>query len=507
MSFRVSDYKSEYLCSACGSLIYYDMSNKSREFCINPGCSYCARQLQVMDPSKESSPGLHDDLAGEEARLLKLIESCDHEALAIHVYNVRRELIESAVKKRVMPSIPKWHAIGDLLVLMNSHRPRGRDKSESTFLTTLNLSQRRTEDLNFIEDIENGRRKIVRDPDGRMGVLMMKYLSPVHDMLMVYGLASSGNLVDDSDLFKFKDIDELVIKEADLRPGADMSDFLDSLWPYTMALRYAFSLYYRTSVQYRYTPERVDMAFILGLLYSLKPDKTFLVSKQKVANLFAKYAPWAGGRTFGQFLAEYATNDQKVPIMVSVGDKLIADRMTLLYFMIHLNGQYIEINRRNGGADGIAEMKKKQADVYEGKVRSELRKHGYTGPDSAVKVTYDYDVLGISEEKKRILVVDAKFRDISPSSISADTLVRQELLQDGQGLQYEAVRHQVRVNYLRQNLALFKPHLRFVRSPGDYEVRPFLVTKHVPLVSQWQDVGILSLEDFVSRELVENMSR
>ncbi len=501
VTFRLTDYKSDYLCTACGNLIYCDINDKSRKFCINPTCLDCAHNMVVMDPSAESSPFLHAELKEEETKLVASIEACVHEALALYVYNIRRELIESAVNKRVMPSIPMWHAIGDLLILMNLHPPRGSDKSESTFESVVAMNYRRTEHLNFIEDVENGRHKIVRYPDGRMSVLMMKYLEPVHDMFRVYGLASSGDLVNESDLFKFKDVDELVIKDVELGPGVDMSNFFDSLWPYIITLRYGFSLYYRTSLQYRYAPARLDIPVIMGLLYSLKPGETFLIPKQNMARHFAKYGPYAEGRTFDQFLAEYVTNDQKVPIMLSIGDKIIADRMTLLYFAIHLHGQFIEANRRNGGNDDIAEMKKKAADVFEGKVRSELRKYGYTGPESAVKAKYDYDVLGISESKKRILVIDAKFRDISPSSISASTLIQQELLEPGQGLQYEAERHILRVDYLKKNLGLFKQYLKPGSDLGAYEVRSYLVTKHIPLVSQYKDVGILSLAEFVDREL------
>ena len=457
--------------------------------------------MVIMDFSAQASPQLYSELKVEETRLLALIDACNHESLALYAYNIRRGLIETALKKGVMPSIPLWHAIGDLLILMNLHPPCGSDKSQSNFKSVVAMSYNRTKHLNFIEDVESGRHKVVHYPNGTMSVVMMKYLEPVHDMLKVYGLASSGDLVGESNLFKFQDIDELVIKEVELGPVVDMADFFDSLWPYIVTLRYAFSLYHRTSLQYRYMPARVDMPVIMGLLYSLKLGKTFLIPKQNVARHFAKYDAFTQGRTFDQFLEEYVMNDHKVPIMVSVGDKVISDKLTLLYFVIHLHGQYIVANRRNGGNDSISEMKKEAANVFENKVRSELRKYGYTGPDSAVKVKYDYDVLGISEEKKRILVVDAKFRDISPSSISASTLIQQELLELGQGIQYEADRHITRVDYLRKNLGLFKQCLKTTGDLSTYEVRAYLVTKHTPLVSQYKDIGILSLTELVDREL------
>ena len=498
--FPVSDFKSDYLCDGCGSIIYSDLDDTTRQFCINPSCEQCDHTFAILDPSPKASPQLHKELEEEEARLLALIESCDREALAMYVYRMRLELINSALTIGVMPSIPMWHSIGDLLILMNIHAPRGSERSQTIFDSIIKLNYERSKHLNFIEDVENGRYRTVELADGQMRVIMMKYLLPIRDMLKVYGLASSSNLADQSDLFKFQDIDELVISDVELKHGVDMSDFLNSLWPYVITLRYGFGLYYRTSLQYRYAPRRVDIPCILGVFYSLKSKEPVLVSKENLSRHFSKYEEYAEGRTFDQFVGEYAESHEKVPIMVPVGDRVILDPLTLLYFVIHLHGQAIESNRLRNGKD-IALMKKKSADIFEAKVRNELHKYGYTGPKSAVKVKYDYDVLGISEARRRILVIDAKFRDISPSSISAHTLVEQELMEPEEGLFYEAERHKTRVDYLIDNFGLFKQHLKPFHALRSYQVRAYVVTKHTPLISQYKNIDILSLPDLLNNEL------
>lgn len=498
-SLAVKDYKSDYLCDVCGGILYCDLEDASRQFCINSLCQRCNHALAILDPSAEASPRLHRELEEEEAILIALVESCNHEALTTYVYSLRLALIDSAVTRRVMPSISMWHAIGDLLILMNVHPPKGSDRSHTTFDSIINMSYRRSEHLNFIEDVENGRYKIVQFPGGQTRVVQMKYLAPIHDMLKVYGLASSGNL-DNPDLFKFQDIDELVISDADLKPGVDMADFLNSLWPYVITLRYGFGLHYRTSLQYRYEPARVDIPYILGVSYSLRSKEPVLVSKENLSLYFSKYKDYAEGRTFDQLLAEYVESNEKVPIMVSVGDRVISDPLTLLYFAIHLHGQAVENNRMRNGRD-IALMKKKTADIFEAKVRNELHKYGYTGPDLAVKVNYEYDILGISEARKQILIIDAKYRDMSPSSISAQTLISQELMEPEEGLCYEAEKHRARVDYFLDNRGLFKQHLKPLKNLRHYQVRGYVVTKHTPLISQYKNIGILSLTDLVESEL------
>jgi len=499
-TLAVNDFKSDYLCDVCGDLLYCDVNDASIQSCINPSCQRCNHAFTVLDLSNEDSPQLHKELEDEEVKLLDLIQSCDHGGLATYAYNARLALINTALTTGVMPSIPMWHAIGDLLILMNTYPPSGSDQSRTTFDSIIRMSYERSKYLNFIEDVENGRYKIVQLSNGTMQVIMMKYLIPIHDMYKVYGLASSGNLVDESELFKFQDIDELVISDVDLKPGVDMADFFESLWSYVITLRYGFGLYYRTALQYRYTPARVDIPYLLGVFYSLKSKEPVFVPKENLSQHFSRYQKYTEGRTFDQLMAEYAESQEKVPIMVPVGNKVISDPLTLLYFIVHLNGQAIENDRLHSGRN-IAKMKKKAADAFEAKVRNELHKYGYTGPDLAVKVKYDYDVLKISEARKRILVIDAKFRDMSPSSISAHTLVNQELMEPEQGLYYEAERHRTRVDYFTNNLGLFKQHLNPASALRSYEIRAYLVTKHTPLISQYKNIGVLSLTDLVENEL------
>jgi hypothetical protein len=40
-----------------------------------------------------------------------------------------------------------------------------------------------------------------------------------------------------------------------------------------------------------------------------------------------------------------------------------------------------------------------------------------TGPESSVIEKYEYDIIASSEEKKAIILADAKYRDMAPSKI------------------------------------------------------------------------------------------
>lgn len=505
MEYEFENFSSEYLCSECGGLLYVNHNDTSQELCINQLCERCPSGVRFIDPSSDGSPQLYRELAEAEAGLFAEIRRCDAQALSFYAYGIRKTLIDAALTHRVMPSIPTWFAAGELLLLITALLPKGTENDLVLFHTIFKKTAERTDRLNFIEDLENERYKILTSPGGKWTVFMIKYLPAIREAQKDYGLASSATLRDASELFQFEDIRELVTNNVELGPGVDLADFFNTLWPYILTLRYALSSYYRTSQQYDYSPDRIDIPAILSLLYCLPQKEAALYTMESLQKHFTQYEEYSGGGwTFAQFLAKYVDNTRNVPIIVRAGDKLITDPSTLLYFAVHLHGQYIDPDERRkaGGNLSIARLKQQAADAFEAKVREEIHKRGYSGPQKAVKVRrFEYDVLGISERKKRIIIVDAKFRDLAPSSISGRNLIKQELLQPRQGLQSEAERHKERVDFFRSNPELFRKHLNPRSSWHEYEIGSYLVTKHAPLVSRYKDVGIFSISDFLEFEL------
>jgi len=78
-----------------------------------------------------------------------------------------------------------------------------------------------------------------------------------------------------------------------------------------------------------------------------------------------------------------------------------------------------------------------------------------TGSGSVVEIRsggqqFEYDILAISEDKRRIILADAKFRDMVFSSFTGDNLIRQELLGPN-ALRFEANRQQLRLNFFKEN--------------------------------------------------------
>ena len=173
------------------------------------------------------------------------------------------------------------------------------------------------------------------------------------------------------------------------------------------------------------------------------------------------------------------------------------DRDTLFFFLVYLEGcPEPDTPAVKNRGQIIQDMRQKVADKFEAWLREELRQRGYDAPDTAISEKYEYDILAISEQRKRIVVVDAKYRDMPLSSFTYDNLIRQELL-GPHALQEEAERQQLRLNYFRQNLTQFEKYLRPKEPWDQYSIDGFLVTKQVPLADGYKQIGIAEAPRFL----------
>ena len=142
-------------------------------------------------------------------------------------------------------------------------------------------------------------------------------------------------------------------------------------------------------------------------------------------------------------------------------------------------------------------MRGRAGQEFERWIRIGLRDVGFTCSDRPVEVRYEYDVIGINEVKKTIILADAKYRDINPSSLTSENLIRQELTADG-ALLDEAARQQDRLEYFRANPELFEEFIKPERAWREYAVLSFVVTKHVPLISKYKETSVLRAQEFLN---------
>ena len=115
-----------------------------------------------------------------------------------------------------------------------------------------------------------------------------------------------------------------------------------------------------------------------------------------------------------------------------------------------------------------------------------------------MKEGYEYDILAASEEKHTIIIADAKYRDMAPSSFTGINLLTQELLGD-HALRYEVDRQQKRLDHFRNNIEQFRTYLEPKRPWEEYNVLSILVTKQIPLARRYKEVIIIRSTEFLQK--------
>ena len=494
--YNHKDCHSDYICSECGGLIYTDVTD-NHDICGNKKCNEFPSSITFSILMPNTEPHLFQELRDKYKQILEKIVTCEYRSIANYLYEKRKMLIDSISMSGMMPSTADFLALGESLILLNRSSPAGKIDNTSYIDSLFEEIKEIVKYADFVEDIQNLRYLLAVKPT--QNVYMLKYLNAIDDVYKSYGLVSSSSITL-TELFPYEDIQRSATPDVELVPGIDFADFLETMWPLTVTMRYLFSLHYRTSRQYTYNVDATDMAILLGLVYSIKGDSIVNIP---IDNLRRHFERHQHDKSFDQFLNEYVDSKEKVPIMIRVGDKIIADRRTILFFIIYLFG--IDIKPSSGtimsGKERILRVKQKMGQSFEHNIREKMSHSGYTGPAEQIREKYEYDILRISESKKRIVLADAKFRDISPSSISGHTLIKQELLGTSGGLIPESERQLKRLDYFKSNLERFREHLNPKSDWSQYEINAYLITKHTPLIDKYKEIHIVPYVKFVDTEL------
>ena len=488
-------FHSNYICPDCGGLLYTELNDGS-DICINPDCRHFPQGAQFAEPSREGIPWLHDGLETAHTRLVKNIKECDPVQLTLYTYLKRKALISLALHTGVIPSISDFLSLSELLITLNANPPKGNNRDQQFFEFILQQMKKRTEYLNFIDDMENERLFVWPSKHDGARIFALKYPGVIRGIYKGNGMPSLSSL---SVLFEFQDIHALVAENVQPAPADDYTAFLDNLWPHVLALKYVFSINSRTSKQYDYKPDNTDIAALLDLYFTLSNNDTSIIPVSQFQEHFNKWAK--GAKQFSKFLNQYVDSISRVPIAVRARDSVIVDRLTLLYFIMYLHGQYRAESTGRKASERTGRKKQELGEVFEGKLRERMFECGYSGPGGAIHEKFDYDILMISEAKKRIIMADTSFRDPSPPFISGHTPVQQELMDQSQGLLAEADRQWRRLKYFKHEPEKFRRYLNPQTNWKEYEVGAYLVTRYIPLIDWYRDTRIISASDFISSEL------
>jgi hypothetical protein len=497
------DFHSDFLCPFCGQLLYSDIGNPPKSLCINKTCTSCSPEgASVVDISEERESQLNAQVQEEENVIAEEIHKWKPGILAKYAYEARRELITSYFKNGVLPLVNEFIPLGELLLLTNKYKSTGTFDDLQRFNTVLIRVCRWSRDQRNLEELKAGR-IILYGPTADIKPLYIKYARSITENLTAFGIVNSANLADKGKLFPYQELEAAVTQELDFAEISDYKQILERFWLMSLGLRHALQWHHRTKIQYDYRPDILDFTVLFGWLIKTwgigsatipaeKQDKEI----RELQDHFDKIAKSKYSAV--DFFHKYADNITLVPIIARTPQGIMMDRDTLFFFLVYLEGcPDPEVTAFKKRGQIIQEMRQKVADKFEVWLRTELRRRGYTGPETAISEKYEYDILAISEEKKRIIIADAKYRDMPLSSFTRDNLVRQELLEP-HTLREEADRQQLRLDYFQGDIARFERYLHPRKPWSQYSIDGFLVTKQIPLADGYKKIRIMEAPSFLA---------
>lgn len=513
LSYDREYFESEFLCVECGALMYVGFSEPEIQFCLNENCSLRPTEtFSILDPSAEATPSLHAEVRSLEENLIERIGQWDHDALINEVVDMRRSLAKSLIMEGVMVGTNLWFICGEILLLVNRNHPAGTVRGRVQFTRLFKDIERSRMYLTFIEDLATKRRCSVLW-EGNLRVLTVKYLA-IGGFRESLGELSSYPGVDSEDsLFPYAEIEHSVAPDVELNEIDDLSEVLDSLWPLSLQLRYLFKGHFRTAQQYEYHPNVLDMSVLVGWYIQMSAhDDNAVISSSRLANETSEMQMHFDRNSDHQYSAQnfvdkYISSRETVPIVVNTSEGWVLDKYTLLLYLIYLQGSS-EIETPpdvRAGTPLLQDMRKKTGEKFEEWLRIELFANGYAGPASATTVRinnegFEYDILALSEEKRRIILAEAKYRDLAPSSLTGENLLRQELL-GSDALRDQAERQQLRLEFFRKHTHLFEQHLNPQHPWDEYEIGNYLVTKHVPLAHRYKSTEMIRATEFLDSHI------
>lgn len=470
-------YKSKFLCS-CNELLYFDIKTKE-EFCLNPSCA------NYVDERLRDNPEPFNSQYNTKFKSLLLKIRTFNKDSFLHYLGVLREKLILDYFNMTGMNIQLFYAVNELLRILATPSRSGRINSQKKFTEVVNEFKKMHDMKNFLDEVLN--KKYVLTDKGR--VLVLKYASTFQKMFANYGIIDLKKR-DDPDTFKYDKVDFKNDFDKEYKEGDDLLKYYKRFYRLMVTIDYFLNYHYEQSKTYNYDFNKRDIAFLLSFFYSAQAD----VSEPPKANFFKHLTVNCSDTTTHDHLIKtFVECTDQVPVIIKKSNSYLVGRMTTLFFVFYLMGLYSK--------DIVQEGKKVASEVFEDEIRKELRLKDYVVPfDEEFKISkkapYSYDVIAYSKERKEILLIEVKYKDIPSSSINGKTLIDQELHAKN-GLINMASKQKERIDHFKENIDSYNEKIG-IKNIEEYELKAFLITKYIPLIEEHESIPILELGEFLS---------
>jgi len=494
-------WDSEYLCKKCGGLLYYDMETEE-DHCFNSQCPDYPKGIEIYGKGEADLTLLNSQFVTIERRLGQIVSTCDYKFLVQFLLERRRRIVQKFFTSGSI-HIDSFLMSNEILLFVHKYKSLGIRNDPITFKAILYLFKDYFHLQELTEDLKEGRYLIARKPINNK-MFRLKYYDVIVDEIWAnYGQVNIQSIPDVNE-FRYHEVIQKNIETKHEEISKDLAQYFDRLWPFIVSAQFLIKRNYSSSLKYQYPVTSTDLANILSIIGSLKDDNLNEVSLINLLKHFIEQP--CRDKNITEFISMLSGNNNKIPIGFKTNGSIILDRRTLLLFVILMHSQYLSSNSNIDGQQRIALHKQQAGDDYEKYIKEKIERIGYSClPTSTSISNLDYDVVAVSESKLQILLIETKFRDPSPSSLSANKLIEQEFVYEKDGLLPQVIKHQQRYDSLFEKPDLFQKTLGLKKNIQDYTVKAYFITKYTPLISCYGDVQVISEKEFFEKELPKNI--
>ena len=495
---------SDYLCPFCHDPLYVN-DRTAEEACFNRACpayvdrgelsEYIGSQGWAQNTRKQCAEGMRQFYKFERTFLLQMLLKAR-----------ARESVELFQDKATSCNIVS--SIDYLLTRLDRGAAWGCSKDAPSCIRAL---QQHHENFNVLLVAERFCSKYYISTAGN-GLYIVKYDRALEKFHKTLGIVNEENRHDRTGCHSFDFVD----RKSSGRPIEDAFDFEAISCSYSAAisqLSHTFKMSHVVSQIHQYPARSEDFVALLSVWMQCTPGTANSITAKGLRELYDVVIEKNKMRgDFDQFLADYTSGRDYAPILVFDGEKYHFEYHDLLFYLMYLlsSNRTLSGGQTETGQAICGGMRQAAASAFEEHIRQKLHSGGFevrpAPGQPQLRMSFDnarmeLDCMAVDRVKKVIVLVEAKYEDIAPSSKAGTTMVDQLVLDRRRGLLGHAKRHHERRRLVRRHFGSLKDF--GIDLPGsflDYTVHAVIVTKHEPLISRHMGVDIISYERFTSAD-------
>lgn len=493
---ELKSVESDFLCRFCYEPIYYDIESK-KDVCINSKCKNATKELILKnDPNEEDVKPFYDKYDKIKAKCFEF----DKEFLYARIYKIRAQTINNFFTNNGIV-LQKLLGINLLLTKISSNDSWGSSKDVKNCDNVINECIEQYVELKEIEVIRLGIFRV-----GKNGTTFeMKYYKIIQDIRKELGIV-------DGDKHGPEDVNSFYFLDKTARVGKpkgshDFETLFKNHFNLVITTNHIFKLGYFLSQIHKYPATTSDFAILFALWSECIPGKHYIINKNELEKKFEdilKINKLQGN--FDEFIENYSSAKTLAPIIIFDGSNFHYDYGTLFFMLFYI----FSLNKGTEGKQtlsGFVTLNQQRSVVaknFEDLIRDKFRKENFeVYPENdkplIVKVQgeeHEYDCIAIDQSQKLIILGDAKYEDISPSSISGETILEQTVLDSHDGLLKQSIEQNKRLEFFKKNSKSFPFEINEITT---YKIISIIVTKHVTMFHKYKTTEIIPYKVFLER--------